>query len=368
MVRMRRAVILALSACLGLLASALPASAQSERIELPPGFAVELYAQVPNARSLALGDGGTVFVGTRRGSAVYAVSDLDGDNVGETVRVVARGLRMPNGVAFSGGDLYVAEVSRVLRLQDIESNLDTPPAPEVVIDGYPDEEAHGWKYIAFGPDGWLYIPVGAPCNVCESGDPFASITRVNLSTGEREVYARGIRNSVGFAWHPETGELWFTNNGRDWMGDDLPPDALNRAAAPGLDFGFPYCHAGVPDPDLNPGGDCSRYEPPALALPAHVAPLGMAFYSGEMFPQEYRNQIFFAEHGSWNRSVPQGYRLILARFQDDGSLSYEVFASGWLSDGEVWGRPVDVLVMDDGALLVSDDKAGALWRISRQGE
>ncbi|MFP5223473.1 MAG: PQQ-dependent sugar dehydrogenase [Acidobacteriota bacterium] len=343
--------------------STLYAKPKLDEVKLPQGFTIELYADVPDARSLALGARGTVFVGNREGDSVYAIEDR-GAGQGRTVHVIARGLNMPNGVAFRDGDLYVAEVSRVLRLPGIESRLANPPRAEVVADGFPSDKHHGWKYIAFGPDGWLYVPVGAPCNVCERPDPYSTIMRLDVRNAKREVFARGIRNTVGFAWQPGTGTLWFTNNGRDWMGDESPPDSLHRAPEPGLNFGFPYCHAGVPDPKFGKDEDCASFAPPALTLPAHVAALGMAFYTGNMFPKAYQGQIFIAEHGSWNRSAKTGYRISLARFKEDGSLQYDVFATGWLNNRDAWGRPVDVLVMPDGALLVSDDKAGAVYRIT----
>jgi glucose/arabinose dehydrogenase len=272
---------------------------------------------------------------------------------------------MPNGVAMRDGSLYVAEVQRVIRFDNIEENLKSPPKPLVVNDSFPTEEAHGWKYIAFGPDGWLYVPVGAPCNVCESDDErFSSIMRMRPDGSGLEVFSRGVRNTVGFDWHPETKELWFTNNGRDWMGDDLPPDTLHHAPAPGLHFGFPYCHAGrISDPEFGRKRRCEEFAKPALDLGPHVAALGMKFYTGRMFPKAYENQVFIAEHGSWNRSTPIGYRVMLVRLQENRAVSYEVFAQGWLQGRTAWGRPVDVLVMPDGALLVSDDRAGAIYRI-----
>jgi glucose/arabinose dehydrogenase len=342
--------------------------ARLDAVRLPPGFHIEIFAQAEGARSLALGDQGTVFIGTRGEGVVYAAVDRDQDYQAEEVYRIASGLNQPNGVAFRDGDLYVAEVSRILRFRDIEDRLESPTRPEVVSNAFPTDTHHGWKYIAFGPDGYLYVPVGAPCNVCERGPPYATITRLSPSelaqgNGKPEVFARGIRNTVGFDWRPGTGELWFTNNGRDWMGDDLPPDTLHRAQKLGLDFGFPFCHGSVPDPEFGHGMDCSRFAPAALELPAHVAPLGMLFYTGEMFPPRFRNQIIMAEHGSWNRSSPLGYRLSLARFEDDGTLSYEIFADGWLQGGRAWGRPVDVLQLPDGSVLVSDDRAGAVYRI-----
>ncbi|MFO7955593.1 MAG: sorbosone dehydrogenase family protein [Candidatus Brocadiia bacterium] len=337
-----------------------------ETIELPPGFSIELYARVPNARSLALGDEGTLFVGNRRGGGLYAVRDTDGDRSADEVITLAEGMNMPNGVAFRDGSLYVAEVSRVLRFDDIESRLRDVPEPVVVNDGFPRDEHHGWKFIAFGPDDMLYVPVGAPCNVCEREDErYASIMRMNPDGTGLEVFAHGVRNTVGFDWHPETDVLWFTDNGRDWMGDNRPPDELNRAERPGLHFGFPYVHGrGILDPEYGDRGIPENFTPPEQELGPHVAALGMRFYTGDMFPDEYDGQIFIAEHGSWNRSVPIGYRVMLVRLEDGEPVSYEPFAHGWLQGGDAWGRPVDVLVMPDGSLLVSDDRAGAVYRIS----
>jgi glucose/arabinose dehydrogenase len=339
------------------------------RIHLPQGFRVEIYAYpVPGARSLTLGSPGTVFVGTRD-DRVYALRDRDGDHRAEQVLVVAKGLNSPNGVAVKDGDLYVAEISRILRFDDIEAHLPNPPAPAVVSDAFPSDAHHGWKFIAFGPDGKLYVPVGAPCNVCLSDDPmYAAIHRMNADGTRLELYASGIRNTVGFDWHPVTHELWFTDNGRDFLGDNAPPDELNRVLAAGMHFGFPFCQGGdISDPEYGENHPCSDYVPPVQKLGPHVAALGMRFYTGTMFPETYRGQIFIAEHGSWNRSTRIGYRLMLVRLQGNKSVSYEPFAEGWLSNGSVWGRPVDVLVMPDGALLVSDDYAGAVYRISWAG-
>jgi glucose/arabinose dehydrogenase len=277
---------------------------------------------------------------------------------------------MPNGVAFRDGALYVAEVNRVLRYDNIEANLRRAPEPVVVNDEFPQDEHHGWKFIRFGPDGQLYVPVGAPCNVCDSEDErYAALLRMQPDGTGLEVFAHGIRNTVGFDWHPETNELWFTDNGRDMLGDDVPPDELNHAPEPALHFGFPFCHGGdISDPEFGQSRSCDEFTPPAQKLGPHVAALGMRFYTGTMFPEEYRNQIFIAEHGSWNRSEPIGYRVSLVRLDEDYHVtSYEVFAEGWLQeDGKFWGRPVDVLVMPDGSLLVSDDDSGAIYRITYQ--
>ena len=336
-------------------------------ITLPPGFSIDLYAaNVPGARSMAIGARGTLFVGTRREGKVYALVDRNGDQRADEVITIARGLNMPNGVAFRDGALFVAEVSRVLRFDNIEERLKNPPRPVVVNESLPTKSHHGWKFIRFGPDGRLYVPVGAPCNVCEEKDPrFATIMRMDRDGRNLEIFARGVRNTVGFDWHPLTRELWFTDNGRDWLGNDRPPDELNRAQRPGLHFGFPYWHGrDIPDPEYGKGRRKEEFIPPAMELGPHVASLGMRFYTGTMFPAEYRNQIFIAEHGSWNRSEPIGYRLTLVRLEGNRAVSYEVFAEGWQSDGKAWGRPVDLQLMPDGSLLVSDDKAGAIYRIS----
>ena len=339
-------------------------------IRLPPGFAITVYAgDVPGARSLALGERGTVFVGTRGEGRVYALPPAPGGTRAAAVRTVAAGLHMPNGVAFRGGALFVAEVSRIIRFDGIEGRLDDPPAPAVVKDGFPGREHHGWKFIRFGPDGMLYVPVGAPCNVCLEEDPrFASIMRMRPDGSGLEVFASGVRNTVGFDWDPASGELWFTDNGRDWLGDDQPDDELNRAPVAGLHFGFPYCHGeGLPDPEFGRLRPCGDFVPPVLGLGAHVAALGMRFYEGAMFPAAYRGSIFIAEHGSWNRSTPAGYRLVRVPTERGRAAAAEVFAEGWLQGATAWGRPVDVLVMPDGALLVSDDRAGAVYRIAYGG-
>ncbi len=336
-------------------------------IELPDGFTIRAWAEgVTDARSMALGPNGTLFVGTRSdgGGRLYALRDEDGDHWAERVVTLARGLNRPNGVALGDGDLYVAENSRVLRYAGIEGRLDAPPEPRVVTDAFPGDRSHGWKFIRFGPDGHLYVPVGAPCNICLRDDPYASIGRLDVATGVFTVVARGVRNTVGFDWHPESGELWFTDNGRDWMGDDRPPDELNRLSRDGEHFGYPHCHGtDIPDPDFD-DRPCGDFVAPVRELGPHVAALGMRFYTGEMFPAAYRNQVFIAEHGSWNRSSKIGYRIMLVRLRGNAATGYEPFATGWLQGESNWGRPVDVLVMRDGALLVSDDQAGIIYRIS----
>jgi glucose/arabinose dehydrogenase len=336
-----------------------------DRIRLPPGFAIELFARVDNARGMALGAENTLFVGSMRAGKVHAVKFDAAYRVTQT-HLVAEGLQLPVGVAFRDGALYVSAVSRILRFDDIEKKLASPPSPVTVRDDLPSETHHGWKFIAFGPDGKLYVPVGAPCNICEP-DPvrYANIMRMNADGSGREVFARGVRNTVGFAWHPETREMWFTDNGRDRLGDDMPPDELNRAPRAGMHFGYPYCHGGtLADPEFGKRRPCADFTPPARNLGPHVAALGMRFYTGAMFPPAYRNQVFIAEHGSWNRSTKIGYRVALVRLQDHRAVSYETFAEGWLQGESAWGRPADVLVLPDGSLLVSDDHAGAIYRIT----
>ncbi len=352
----------------GYLAGFFPsAAAEVGDITLPPGFRITVYAaDVPNAREMAQGPAGIVFVGSRSEGKVYAVVDRDGDHRADDVHVLASGLNMPSGVAFRDGVLYVAEVNRILRFRDVARDLRRPPKPEVVTALYPSDEHHGWKFIAFGPDGRLYVPVGAPCNVCVPPGPLhATITRFDVAGGRPEVVARGVRNSVGFDFHPESGELWFTDNGRDWLGDEQPPDELNRLTRPGEHFGFPYCHGnGLRDPEFNAGRSCEEFTAPARLLGPHVAALGMRFYTGKQFPEKYRGGIFIAEHGSWNRSTPIGYRVSFVKVDGGRAVSYGIFAEGWLKGSVAAGRPADVLVMPDGSLLVSDDKAGRIYRIT----
>ncbi|HEX5022478.1 MAG TPA: PQQ-dependent sugar dehydrogenase [Candidatus Binatia bacterium] len=344
---------------------ALAAEAPLKNIKLPAGFEITLFADnVPNARSMTLSPNGTLFVGTRQAGKVYALATQGGNS--RRLITIADGLNSPNGVAFRNGALYVAEIGRVLRYDNIEAQLNGQPKPIVVSSTFPTDRSHGWKFIAFGPDGLLYVPVGAPCNICEAdSDRYSVITRMKPDGAGLETFARGVRNTVGFDWDPTTKELWFTDNGRDRMGDDVPPDELNHAPKPGMHFGFPYCHGGdVADDQFGSKRSCSEFVPPAQKLGPHVAALGMRFYTGSMFPARYRNQILIAEHGSWNRTTPLGYRITLVELKENRSISYETFAEGWLQGAKPWGRPVDVLVMPDGALLVSDDLGGRIYRIS----
>jgi len=340
-------------------------------INLPEGFQIDVYAEdIENARSMCYSPEGTLYVGTRGLGAVYALKDTDGDFIVDEKYTLLEDANMPNGVAYRDGDLYVAEVSRILRYKDIENNLSNPPEPEVVYDKYPNEGHHGWKYIAFGPDGKLYVPVGAPCNICESEDPvFNTITRLDVDTKKMEIVQSGVRNTVGFTWHPSTKKLWFTDNGRDWLGDDIPACELNMATDDNMHFGFPYCHQGdLLDDEFGKNKKCSDYTPPVQKLGAHVAPLGVEFYTGNMFPDKYRHKVaFIAEHGSWNRSKKVGYRISMVSLDDDyNAVDYSVFADGWLdvAADEAWGRPVDIEYLPDGSMLISDDFGDAIYRIS----
>ncbi|MBJ6119397.1 sorbosone dehydrogenase family protein [Pontibacter sp. BT310] len=347
-----------------------PVDESLAKIKLPDGFKIDYYAKnVENARSMALSPSGVLFVGTRSNDKVFAIVDKDKDGKADETITIASGLNSPNGVALKDGDLYVAEISRIIKFPKIEQNMRNNPKYEVVYDKYPSDTHHGWKYIAFGPDGKLYVPVGAPCNVCKEENPvYATITRLNADGTGMEIFAEGVRNTVGFTWHPESKELWFTDNGRDMLGDNIPNDELNLATKQGQHFGFPYCHEGeIPDPEFGKNRDCSEFVKPVQKLGPHVASLGLKFYNGNMFPEQYKNQLFIAQHGSWNRSEPIGYRVMQLAVDGKGNASnYKTFAEGWLQNGKAWGRPVDVVVMEDGALLVSDDTNNAIYRISYQ--
>lgn len=365
----RRPVMPAIICCLILtgFTCARAGSLSLDQIKLPPGFSISVYASdVPNARGMVRGAGGTLFVGSKQEGRLYAVVDDGTGRRAARVYTIMRGLNMPVGVAFKDGSLYASSVDRILRFDNIEQHLADPPAPVVITDRLPKDTSHGWKYLGFGPDKKLYVAVGVPCNVCDpEPDRFGLIARMNHDGSGYEIVARGIRNSVGFDWDPESRHLWFTDNGRDWMGDNQPPDELNHAFSDGLHFGFPYCHgASIADPKYGNEQPCNRFTPPALNLGPHVAALGMRFYTGAMFPREYQGRIFIAEHGSWNRSEKIGYRISLASKDPQGQWRYSIFAHGWLQGSDAWGRPADVLVMPDGALLVSDDQAGVIYRIA----
>jgi glucose/arabinose dehydrogenase len=346
-----------------------------DRIKLPEGFSISIYAEnVSGARSMALGDKGTLFVGSRKAGKVHAVVDSDGDNKADKVILIAKDLWEPNGIAFRDGALYVGEINRFFRYDGIENALDAPPEPVVLVDDLPKEQWHGAKYFSFGSDGKLYFGIGAPCNNCdavvEKNDPrFCTIMRMNADGTGVEPYVHGVRNTVGIAWHPENGDLYFTDNGRDMMGDDVPQDELNRVTKAGQHFGYPYIHGGdVPDPKHGQGKSPGDYVKPIQQLGPHVAPLGLKFYTGDQFPSDYKNRIFIAQHGSWNRTVKIGYRVMQVTLDEAGNAAaYGEFATGWLYRGEPWGRPADVFVMPDGALLVSDDHANVIYRITYTG-
>ena len=331
-----------------------------DKIKLPPGFAIEVWATgLTNARSMTVSPKGTVFVGTRLVGNVYAVVDR-GDR--REVKVIAKGLHRPNGVAVKDGVLYVAELSRVVRFDGIEDRLDNPPAPVVVYDNLPKDEPHGWKFMALGPDGMLYVPIGAPCNICEPPATHALIRRISTDGKQTEVVARGVRNTVGFDWHPTTKELWFTDNGRDWMGENQPEDELNRVAKAGQHFGYPHCHAGdILDPEFGKGRSCSDSVVPEAKLGPHTAALGSVSIPATCSRRNIRNRIIIARKGSWNRTQKSGFDIVSVT---PGQSKTETFANGWLQGDTFWGRPTDVQVMRDGSLLVSDDFTGAIYRIS----
>ncbi|MGV6826381.1 MAG: PQQ-dependent sugar dehydrogenase [bacterium] len=335
-----------------------------ELFQMPAGFEISIYAEVPGARSLELGPPGVVYVGNRRGGTIHAVIDKDQDGLADAVMPLIDDLDMPNGIEYHEGSLYIAENHRIRRFDDAGSVPKSLGSGKIIAE-LPDKSHHGWRYMGMGPDGYLYYAIGAPCNICNEPG-FATIERIRPDGSDRSVYAEGVRNSVGFDWHPQTGELWFTDNGRDWMGDDLPPDEINRASIQGQHFGYPYCHGSdTADPEFGKERSCAEFIPPVQLLGAHVAPLGIHFYTGNQFPSKYRTGAFVAEHGSWNRSEKVGYRLMFLELEGDRIIAYRPFVTGWLDEIEgVIGRPVDVLTMPDGAILVSDDKAGRVYRIT----
>ncbi len=336
------------------------------KLKLPKDFHVEVFmAKVANAREMCIGERGTVFVGSRLIDKVHAIYERDGKR---QLKVIASGLHRPNGVACYKGSLYIAEVSRVSRIDNVEDHLDAPPAPATVYEDLPKDEAHGWKFISIGPDGKLYVPVGQPCNNCLPPPTHGQIRRVNLDGSGAEVVARGIRNTVGFDWHPLTGELYFTDNGRDWFSEDIPEDELNRVTKMGEHFGAPFCYQGnISDAEFGWGHSCSEFTPPVALMGPHSATLGMRFYTGSMFPAEYRNAIFVARHGSWNRTRKVGGDIVVVKLNADGSVrSVEPFLTGFLQENNYVGRPVDVAFLKDGSMLVSDDFNGAVYRVTYQ--
>ena len=351
-----------------------------EKIVLPDGFKIEIYASdVENARSMTVSPSGTIFVGNRKSDNVFALIDENKDGKVDKKYLITDKLKnMPNGVAFHEGDLYVAEVNKIWVFKDIENKLKLidengfyPEDPILITDDFPSDKHHGWKYIAIGPDNKLYVPVGAPCNICESRDEiYSTITRMDLDGSNREIYARGVRNTVGFTWNKETGEMWFTDNGRDMLGDNYPPCELNKVTKPDQHYGYPYCHGGdISDPEFGSKYACEDFIKPMQNLGPHVAPLGLKFYDGDMFPEEYKGDIFIAEHGSWNRTKKIGYRITRVKIKDNKSVGYEPFISGWLEKdiNDAWGRPVDVVILEDGSMLISDDYANVIYRVTYSG-
>jgi len=336
------------------------------KMKLPPGFKAEVWASnILDARGLRQGDQGTVFVSSLFvAGKVYAVVDKGGTR---EIKTIAEKLMLPNGIEYHKGSLYVATPKEITRYDNIEANLDKPPTPVMIYDKLPGDVPHGWKFIKVGPDGKLYVPVGAPCNICEVSDTHAKIMRMNLDGTNVETVARGVRNTVGFDFDPKTGHLWFTDNQRDWLSEDLPNDELNHLTQPGNQhFGYPYCHQGnFADPEFGWGKSCDDYAKPAVLLGPHTAPLGMRFYTGKMFPAKYQGAIFIARHGSWNRTKKTGSDIVVAWPDAKGGVSrVEPFLTGLIENNEYLGRPADVLVMKDGSLLVSDDHNGAIYRIS----
>ena len=340
-----------------------PGEIPVDKIKVPSGFKVELWAHgINNARAMTWGDRGTLFVSSRVAGNVYAVIDKGG---AREVKTIAKGLNLPNGVAFKDGTLYIAEIHRITKMEGIEGKLDSPPEMKVVYDTLPKDAPHGWKYLAFGPDGKLYFNIGAPCNICVPPDTHANISRVNPDGTGFEYWAHGVRNSVGFDWHPVTKELYFTTHGRDWLGEDVPSDRFDVAAKKGLHFGYPYCHQGdILDPEFGRGRACGEFAAPLLKTGPHVAGNVVEFYTGSMFPSEYKNRAFLAQRGSWNRSQKIGFRVMMVTLRPADVPRYEVFAEGWLQGDQVWGRPVYTRQMKDGSLLIADDYAGAIYRVS----
>ncbi|MBV8837939.1 MAG: PQQ-dependent sugar dehydrogenase [Alphaproteobacteria bacterium] len=348
----------------------IPASADKVQktaaaLKLAKGFNIEVYASgVANAREMREGDKGTIFVGSRLIDKVHAIVNQNGKR---EVKVLVSGLYRPNGLAIHDGTLYIAELSKVSKIEKVEDHIDDSPKPVVIYDNLPKDEAHGWKFIGIGPDNKLYVPVGQPCNNCIPSDAHGQIRRINLDGSGAEVVARGVRNTVGFDWHPVTKQLYFTDNGRDWASEDVPEDELNRVTKVGEHFGSPYCYQGdFPDPEFGWGHSCSEFTPPVAKMGPHSASLGMRFYTGNMFPAKYKNAIFVARHGSWNRTKKFGGDIVAVFLNKDGTVkNMETIVTGFIGpDNNYIGRPDDVLVLKDGSLLISDDFNGAVYRLT----
>ncbi len=343
-----------------------------DKLVMPEGFSIEVYARVPNARQMSLGDDGTVYVGTRNraGGRVFAITDENGDGKADDVVVVAEDLQTPTGLTYHQGDLYIGAINTIHKISNIDSTFKNTPEVQVITDKLPKDRHHGWKFIEFGPDGLLYIPIGAPCNICDPEPIYASIHTMDVNDPDAgfALYASGVRNTVGFDWDPLTGDLWFTDNGRDAMGDEMPADELNRATEAGQHFGYPYIHQGdTRDPEFGDGKNPEDYVAPAQNLAPHAGAIGMAFYKGDMFPEKFKNSVIIAEHGSWNRTEEAGHTghmLTLVTVENGEATRYEPFITGFLQNNEAWGRPSDVLELKDGSLLVADDHAGRVYRVT----
>lgn len=342
-----------------------PGEIPVDKLKVPGGFKVSLWASgLPNARVMTWGDKGTLFVSSRVAGNVYAVVDKGGSR---EVKTIAKGLNLPNGIAFKNGALYIAEIHRITKMDGVEDKLDAPPAMTPVYETLPKDAPHGWKYLAFGPDGKLYFNIGAPCNICMPPDTHANISRVNPDGTGFEYFALGVRNSVGFDWHPVTKELYFATHARDWLGEDMPSDRLDHAPKKGLHFGFPYCHDGdVADPQFGKDRPCAEFPRPLLKTGPHVAGNGVQFYTGSMFPPEYQNRMFLPQRGSWNRTQKSGFKVMMVTLRPGDAPKYETFAEGWLDGDKFWGRPVYTQQMKDGSLLISDDYVGAIFRVTYQ--
>lgn len=340
-----------------------------QSLQLPANFHIDVFAKIPEARSMSLGEN-TVFVSTRSAGKIYKIVLNQNKTAAEKIYLLAEKLDSPNGIAFYQNNLFVAEPDRIIRFDNVESRLPDRKKPKVILDNLPNLKGHDWRYIKIGPDGKLYISIGAPCNVCLSNNPqFATIMRMSLDGSHNEIVANGVRNSMGFDWHPITKELWFTDNGRDNLGDNIPPDELNRVTENGRHYGFPYLYGNnIPDPNYIGKIPALNFVAPMRELGPHVAALGMIFYTGKMFPKTFQNQILIAEHGSWNRSSKIGYRVTKVDLQKNSAISYQTFIDGWLQDQTARGRPVDILQMPDGAILISDDYAGIIYRVTYKDE
>lgn len=337
-----------------------------ETLRLPPGFQISVFAELTNPRQLAISDSGIVYAGSFRAGNLYGVIDADSDGTADKVVTIDRDLLLPTGVAVRNGDLYVGAVNKLLVYRNIDQTVEATPEPFVLYDELPEETTHGWKYLGFSPKGNLFFNVGAPCNVCEKENPwFATIMNLDLDRKplQPEIFASGVRNTVGFTWHPDTDVLWFTDNGRDLLGNDTPSCELNRAPEAGLHFGFPYMHAStVIDPEF--GAPTFPVEPPVVELGPHVAPLAIRFYTGTMFPEQYRGKIFIAEHGSWNRTPEAGHTGYNITMVNPETGATTILIDGWLQDNVAWGRPTDILEMPDGSLLIADDYGNVIYRLS----